>query len=41
MSSISVKNIAIKGMAACVPERVEENRNYPGMTAEEMNGIIP
>lgn len=40
MSSISVKNIAIKGMAACVPERVEENRNYPGMTAEEIQKYI-
>ena len=40
MSSISVKNIAIKGMAGCVPERVEENRNYPGMTAEEIQKYI-
>ena len=27
-------------MAGCVPERVEENRNYPGMAAEEIQKYI-
>lgn len=40
MSSISIKNIAIKGMAGCVPARVEENKDYPGMTPEEIQKYI-
>jgi 3-oxoacyl-[acyl-carrier-protein] synthase-3 len=40
MSSISVKNISIKGMAGCVPSRVVENRDFPGMSAEEIQKYI-
>lgn len=40
MSSISVKNIAIRGMAGCVPARVEENKDYPGITPEEAEKYI-
>ena len=40
MSSISIKNIAIKGMAGCVPERVQENKDYPGMTLDEIQKYI-
>ena len=32
MPSLTVKNIRIAGMAACVPSRVEENLNLPGLT---------
>ena len=39
MSSISVKNISIKGMAGCVPARVEENKDYPGITPEEIQKL--
>ena len=31
-----MKNISIKGMAGCVPARVEENKDYPGITQEEI-----
>ena len=40
MSSISVKNISIKGMAGCVPERVQENKDYPGMTPEKLQYMV-
>lgn len=40
MSYVSIKNIKIKGMAACVPERVEDNMDYPLLTKEEINKYI-
>lgn len=40
MASISVKNITIKGMSGCVPTRVVENKDYPGMTPEEIQKYI-
>ena len=40
MSSISVKNISIRGMAGCVPARVEENKDYPSITPEEVQKYI-
>ncbi|WP_198429894.1 3-oxoacyl-ACP synthase III family protein [Treponema primitia] len=30
----------IKGVAACVPNRIEENRQYPGMSIEEIEKYI-
>ena len=40
MSHISVKNIKLKGMAGCVPSRVEENRNYEMLSPEEIEKYI-
>lgn len=40
MSYISVKNIKVKGMSACVPERVEENIDYPLLSKEEIEKYI-
>jgi len=40
MSFLSIKNVKIRGIAACVPERVEENRNYTGIPAEEIEKYI-
>ena len=40
MSYISVKNIKLKGMAGCVPSRIEENRDYPFISQEEIEKYI-
>jgi 3-oxoacyl-[acyl-carrier-protein] synthase-3 len=40
MSYLSIKNVKIKGMSACVPERVEENRDYTLMSKEEIEKYI-
>lgn len=40
MAFLNVENVEIKGIAACVPERVEENRNYSLMSAEEIERYI-
>lgn len=40
MSFVSVKNVRIAGMSACVPERVEENRDYSLMSEEEIEKYI-
>ena len=40
MSYISVKNIKIKGISACVPERIEENIDYPLLSKEEIGKYI-
>jgi 3-oxoacyl-[acyl-carrier-protein] synthase-3 len=40
MSFLSVKNVKIKGMAACVPERVEENRDYTLLSKDEIEKYI-
>ena len=40
MSFISVNNVNIKGMAACVPKRVEENINYELLSKEEIEKYI-
>lgn len=40
MSYISVKNIKIRGMAGCVPSRVEENRDYAMLSPEEIEKYI-
>lgn len=40
MSYISVKNIKLKGMAGCVPSRVEENRDYALISPEEIEKYI-
>lgn len=40
MSFLSVNNVTIKGMAACVPKRVEENINYELLSKEEIEKYI-
>lgn len=40
MSYLSIKNVKIKGMAACVPERIEENRDYTLLSKEEIEKYI-
>ena len=40
MAYINIKNVKIRGMAACVPERVEENRDYPLLSKEEIEKYI-
>lgn len=37
MSYLKINNVAIRGIAACVPERVERNIDYPGISVEEYN----
>jgi 3-oxoacyl-[acyl-carrier-protein] synthase-3 len=40
VSFLSTKNVLIKGIAACVPIRVEENRSYTGIPAEDIEKYI-
>lgn len=35
MSYLKINNVAIRGVAACVPQRVERNIDYNGITVEE------
>ena len=40
MAFLSVPNIRIKGISACVPSKVEENRDLPFYTPEEAEKVI-
>ena len=40
MAFLSIPNVAIKGISACVPPKVEENRNIPFYTSEEVEKVI-
>ena len=40
MSYLRINNVQIKGIAACVPERVEENRDYTLLSREEIEKYI-
>lgn len=40
MAFLKVENVAIKGIAACVPPKVEENRDIPFYTTEEISKVI-
>ena len=36
MAFIQIRNVEIKGISACVPQRIERNRDYPYLSAEEI-----
>jgi 3-oxoacyl-[acyl-carrier-protein] synthase-3 len=40
MAYVDIKNVKIAGIAACVPERVEDNRSYSFLSAEEIEKYI-
>lgn len=40
MAFLKIPNVAIKGISACVPPRVEENRDIPFYTPDECDKII-
>lgn len=40
MAVSSIKNVKIAGMAACVPKRVEENRDYTLLSSDEIEKYI-
>lgn len=40
MAFLKIPNVAIKGISACVPPMVEENRDIPFYTPEEANKVI-
>lgn len=40
MAFLSIPNVAIKGMSACVPSCVEENKDVPFYTPEEAEKVI-
>lgn len=40
MAFLNVNKVEIKGVAACVPKRVEENRDYSLMSADEIERYI-
>ena len=40
MAYIKVNNVAIRGISACVPERIVRNEDYPYLSKEEINKYI-
>lgn len=40
MAQIKIENIRIKGMAACVPSKIEENRDYPYFDHDEIDKTL-
>ena len=40
MSFLSIRNVKIRGIAACVPERVEYNKDYTLLSQEEIDKYI-
>ena len=40
MAFLKVENVAIRGISACVPPKVEENRDIPFYTQEEADKVI-
>lgn len=40
MAFIQIRNVEIKGISACVPQRIERNRDYPYLSAEEIEKYI-
>ena len=40
MAFLSIPNVRIKGISACVPPKVEENRDIPFYTPEEAEKVI-
>ena len=40
MAFLKIENVAIKGISACVPPKVEENRDIPFYTPEEVAKVI-
>ena len=40
MAFLSIPNVAIKGISACVPPKVEENRDLPFYSAQEAEKVI-
>lgn len=40
MSYLNIKHVKIRGLAACVPERVEENKDYSLLPKEEIEKYI-
>ena len=41
MALIKINNVAVRGMAACVPSKIEENSDYPYFDANELDRMIP
>lgn len=41
MALITIKNVVIRGMAACVPSKIEENSDYPYFDDNELGRMIP
>ena len=41
MALVTIHNVAIRGMAACVPSKIEENSDYPYFDDNELDRIIP
>ena len=41
MSFLRIRNVEIKGVAACVPSMIEENKDYPFFSENEIERMIP
>lgn len=40
MAFLQISHVEIKGISACVPKRIERNRDYPYLSAEEIEKYI-
>lgn len=41
MSFLKIKNVEIKGVSACIPSNIEENKDYPFFAENELARMIP
>ena len=40
MAFLQISHVEIKGISACVPKRIERNRDYPYLSADEIEKYI-
>lgn len=41
MAFLKIENVAIRGISACIPSNVEENKDYPFFAENELDRMIP
>jgi len=41
MAFLNIPNVIIKGLSACVPRHIDENKNYPFLNIEDISRLIP
>ena len=35
-----IKNVSVRGIAACVPDRIEKNKDFQGLNNEQLEQYI-